>query len=91
MSNKFENVWDALADSHGEAENMKMRSAYMIAIRDFADETNESQVNIATRLGITQPRLNDLLNGKINKFSLDMLVNLAAEAGLKTTVKIKAA
>jgi predicted XRE-type DNA-binding protein len=67
----FANVWDALEDSHEEAAMMTMRSNVMIAIKDQVSNWNATQAQAARRLGITQPRLNDLLHGKINKFSLD--------------------
>ena len=55
----------------------------MIAIKDQVRSWNTTQAQAARRLGITQPRLNDLLKGKINKFSLDTLMTLASRAGLK--------
>jgi predicted XRE-type DNA-binding protein len=66
---RFESVWDALENSPAEAANMKARSALMIAIREVVD-------------GVTQPRMNDLLRGRIDKFSLDALMILAMDAGL---------
>lgn len=78
----FANVWDALEDSLEDAATMTMRSNVMIAIKDQVSRWNTSQARAARRLGITQPRLNDLLHGKINKFSLDTLMTLATRAGL---------
>ena len=52
---------------------------------------NTTQARAARRLGITQPRLNDLLHGKINKFSLDALMTLATRAGLKVKIDIRSA
>src|SRR5215207_6901687 len=69
----FANVWDALEDSPEEAATMTMRSNVMIAINEKVRGWNTTQARAARRLGITQPRLNDLLHGKINKFSLDTL------------------
>ena len=68
----FANVWDALEDSPEEAATMTMRSDVMIAITDKVRSWNTTQAQAARRLGITQPRLNDLLHGKINKFFLDI-------------------
>ncbi len=79
----FANVWDALEDSAEDAATMTMRSDVMIAIKGQVDSWNTTQARAARRLGITQPRLNDLLHGKINKFSLDTLTTLATRAGLK--------
>jgi predicted XRE-type DNA-binding protein len=84
----FANVWDALSDSPEEAATMKIRSDVMIAINDTIRAWNTTQAQAASRLGVTQPRLNDLLQGKINKFSLDTLLTLAGRAGLKVKINI---
>jgi predicted XRE-type DNA-binding protein len=84
----FANVWDALSDSPREAANTKIRSDVMIAINDTIRAWDTTQAQAASRLGVTQPRLNDLLQGKINKFSLDTLLTLAGRAGLKVKINI---
>ncbi|ABE41189.1 transcriptional regulator [Rhodopseudomonas palustris BisB5] len=61
---------------------MKARSSLMIAIREVVDGWNLTQAEAAKRLGETQPRMNDLLRGRIDQFSLDALMNLATAAGL---------
>ena len=85
---RFENVWDALENTPAEAANMTLRSRLLIAIEERVKSWNVTQAEAARRLGITQPRLNDLLRGKIVNFSLDTLINLAAQAGLKVRVDI---
>ena len=85
----FANVWDALSDSPEEAATMKIRSDVMIAIHDTIRARDTTQAKAASRLGVTQPRLNDLLQGKINKFSLDTLLTLAGRAGLKVKINIR--
>lgn len=79
---RFDSVWDALENSPAEAANMKARSALMIAIHDVVDGWKLTQADAAKRLGVTQPRMNDLLRGRIDKFSLDALMILATGAGL---------
>jgi predicted XRE-type DNA-binding protein len=91
LSKRFNHVWDAISDSPEEAENMKMRSVFMMAIEQFLEPQEGTQTDKAERLGLTQPRLNDLLKGRIEKFSLDSLVNIAAKAGLIINVDVKAA
>ena len=81
-------VWDALVDTPEEAENLRVRSPLMRAIRQFVKTWDVSQKEAAQRLHITQPRLNDLLKGKIDKFSLDALVNMLAGANLEIEVHI---
>jgi predicted XRE-type DNA-binding protein len=87
----FANVWDALEDSPEDAATMTMRSNVMIAIKDQVSSWKTTQAQAARRLGITQPRLNDLLHGKINKFSLDTLMTLATRAGLKVKIEVRSA
>jgi predicted XRE-type DNA-binding protein len=87
----FANVWDALEDSPELVATMTMRSGVMIAINEKVRSWNTTQAQAARRLGITQPRLNDLLHGKINKFSLDTLTTLAMRAGLKVKINVRPA
>jgi predicted XRE-type DNA-binding protein len=84
----FESVWDALEDTPSEAENMKLRFSLMIAINEAVSAWGVTQMDAARRLGVTQPRVNDLLRGRVGKFSLDALVALAARAGLAVHMEI---
>lgn len=84
----FDNVFDALADTPVEAANLKARAELLSALTASVRSWNLSQSLAAERLGITRPRLNDLLRGKLDKFSLDALVNLAAAAGLSLRISI---
>jgi predicted XRE-type DNA-binding protein len=85
---RFKSVWDAIEASPAEAANMRARSDVMIAIREAIEGWKVTQAEAANRLGITQPRLNDLVRGRLDKFSLDALMNLAAQAGLSVRVKV---
>jgi len=87
----YNSVWDALEDRPEEAQNMKMRSIFMMAIKDYVKQSGSTQTAMAKTLGISQPRLNDLLTGKIGKFSLDKLVGLAVKAGMSINLDVKAA
>ena len=88
---QFESVWDAIEKNPVVAANLKARSSVMIAIEQTVKSWNLSQVTAAKRLGLTQPRLNDLLRGRINKFSLDALITVASKAGLSVEVKVERA
>ena len=79
----FANVWDALEGSPEDAATMTMRSNVMAVINTTVRGWDTPRAQAARRLGITQPRLNDLLKGKISKFTLDTLLTLATRAGLK--------
>jgi predicted XRE-type DNA-binding protein len=87
----FSNVWDAIEDNPEDAATMTMRSNVMIAINEKVRSWATTQARAARRLGITEPRLNDLLHGKINKFSLDTLLTLATRAGLKVKIDVRSA
>ncbi|MDE2366850.1 MAG: XRE family transcriptional regulator [Betaproteobacteria bacterium] len=89
MSNeRFASVWDAIEDTPEEAENMKLRSPLMLALRNHLVRANISQTQAAKLFGVTQPRISDLMRGKINLFALDALVNMAASAGLHVEIHI---
>lgn len=85
---RFDSVWDAIEKSPAEAANMKLRSEIMIAIRETVEAWKTTQTKAAKRLDITQPRLNDLMRGRIGKFSLDALMNLAVQAGLSVRIDV---
>ena len=85
---RYTSVWDALVDTPEEAENLRIRSKLMRAITRVVKSWDVSQTEAASRLHITQPRLNDLLKGKIDKYSLDALVNLLASADLEIEVSV---
>lgn len=80
QTERFSSVWDALEDNPQQAANMRLRSTLLLELCRTIRSWELSQKDAATRLNISQPRLNDVLNGKIDKFSLDALVNLSAAA-----------
>lgn len=87
----FDSVFDALADTPAEAANMKARSTLLSALKRRVASWGVSQEAAAVRLGITRPRLNDLLQGKLGKFSLDALVNLTAASGMSIELRVEEA
>jgi predicted XRE-type DNA-binding protein len=88
MNERFESVWDAIEDTSAEAENMKLRSSLMIALREHIAQSGMSQSQAAKAFGVTQPRISDLIRGKIDLFAIDSLVNMLATAGLHVEVRI---
>ena len=92
MSNKpFASVWDAIADTPAEAENMRLRSFLMMALKEHIARSGMSQSQAAKLFGVTQPRVSDLTRGKINLFGLDALVNMATTAGLHVEMRVREA
>ncbi len=89
MSNeRFGSVWDAIEDTPAQAENMRLRSALMMALKDHITREGLSQSQAAKTFGVTQPRVSDLMRGKIELFGLDSLVNMAAAAGLRVEMRV---
>lgn len=88
---QFDSVWDALEPDQAKAASMRLRSDLMMALVGRLEKLGGTQAEKAKRLGITQPRLNDLIRGKLDKFSLDALITLIHSAGMKVSVKVSKA
>jgi len=88
---RFASVWDALADTAEEAANLKVRAELMRKIAALVQDSGWTQAAAAEHCGITQPRINDLLRGRISRFSLDALVNIAFALGQQVHIELEAA
>ncbi len=93
MSQKqqFVSVWDAIEDTPAATENMKLRSTLMMTLKNHIVSAGLSQSEAAKLFSITQPRVSDLMRGKINLFAIDALVNMAATAGLYVEISVRKA
>jgi predicted XRE-type DNA-binding protein len=87
----YDSVWDAIADTPGEAANLKARADLIRQIEAIVRTSGWTQAEAAKHCGVTQPRINDLLRGRIARFSLDALVNIAAALGQNVRVTLEAA
>jgi predicted XRE-type DNA-binding protein len=85
---EFASIWDAIEDTAEEAQNMKVRSQLMVQLKNHIASSGLSQRAAAQQLGVTQPRISDLMRGKINLFAIDALVNMAASAGLRVEMQL---
>ena len=85
---RFISVWDALEDTPQQAASMRARSELMMNLSEIIRERGMTQIEAAALFGVTQPRISDLTRGKINLFSLDTLIDMAATAGMSPTVKV---
>ncbi|HVX73306.1 MAG TPA: XRE family transcriptional regulator [Devosia sp.] len=85
----FENVWDAIEDDPAIRQRMKILSSLMLEIALLIRRRRWTQVTAAKRLGVTQPRVSNLLRGKIHLFSIDALVEMAGRAGLRVEITFK--
>lgn len=87
----FRSVWDAIADTPEQAANLQARAELMRQIAAIIKAKNWKQADAATHCGVTQPRMNDLLRGRVSRFSLDALVNIATALGRRVHVELKVA
>lgn len=85
------NVFRDVGFPPDEAQNLSLRSELMSRIERYVRSSGLTQKECAARMGVTQPRLNDLLRAKIDKFSLDALVNMLGHAGMRVELKVKKA
>ena len=86
---RFNSVWDALEDTPQVAASMAARSELMMALQQWVKAEGLTQQTAAGLFGVTQPRVSDLMRGRINLFSTDTLIDMAATAGLSPRVSIK--
>ncbi|MGB6742372.1 MAG: XRE family transcriptional regulator [Terracidiphilus sp.] len=87
----YESVWDAIEPDSVKAENLKLRSSLMLALTRHIKSEGLTQARAAKVFGVTQPRISNLIHGKIDAFSLDLLVKMTAAAGLRVTMRVKKA
>lgn len=84
----FRSVWDAIADTPEQAANLRARAELMRQIAAIIKANHWKQAHAATQCGVTQPRINDLLRGRVSRFSLDALVNIAAALGRRVHLEL---
>ncbi|SAL20157.1 XRE family transcriptional regulator [Caballeronia choica] len=87
----YASVWDALADTPEQAANLQARAELMQQIATVVGSSGWTQEEAARRCGVTQPRINDLLRGRVSRFSLDALVNIATALGRRVHIELQAA
>lgn len=88
-SKTFESVWDAVADTPAEAAHLKVRAELMRQITAIIQENTWKQADAALQCGVTQPRINDLLRGRVSRFSLDALVDIATALGHRVHFRLE--
>nr|VFK63327.1 MAG: Predicted DNA-binding protein, contains XRE-type HTH domain [Candidatus Kentron sp. UNK]VFK70803.1 MAG: Predicted DNA-binding protein, contains XRE-type HTH domain [Candidatus Kentron sp. UNK] len=85
---RFSSVWDAIEDTPTEAENMKLRSVLMMALKEYIEREGLSRDEAAERLGVTQPCISDLMRGKIDLFGLDNLIDMRSAIDLHVAARV---
>jgi predicted XRE-type DNA-binding protein len=88
---KFESVWDALANTPSESASFRTRAELMQKICAIIQKNKWTQVEAASKCGVTQPRINELIRGRVSHFSLDALVNIATALGQRVELELQAA
>ena len=88
---RYESVRDAIEGTRRAAASLKARSQLMIELSELIERSGWTQRDAAARFGVTQPRISDLTRGRIDRFSLDTLVDMAAAGGLKPRITVKRA
>ena len=91
QTESYESVWDAIADTPAQTANLRARAELMRQIAVLVKKQGWTQAEAASHCGVTQPRINDLLRGRVSRFSLDALVNISAALGCRVRVDIEAA
>ena len=90
-ADSHKSVWDALADTPEQAANLRARAELMQQIAALIKEQGWTQADAASRCGVTQPRISDLLRGRVSLFSLDALVSIASAIGCRVHVALEVA
>ena len=87
----YTSVWDAIADTPGQSANLRARAELMRQIAALVKKHGWTQAEAAQQCGVTQPRMNDLLRGRVSRFSLDALVNISTALGCRVRMDLDAA
>lgn len=90
-SKRFSSVWDAIEDTPQQAASMRARAELVIELTELIKRRGMKQAEAAKLFVVTRPRISELMRGKIDLFSLDALVGMAAVAGLALHVTINKA
>lgn len=87
----YASVWNVIADTPEQAANLRARAELMRQIAEMVKRRGWTQTEAASHCGVTQPRINDLLRGRVSRFSLDALVNISTALGCRVRVELEAA
>lgn len=86
---RFASVWDAIEDTREAADEMRTRAELMTALTEYIRTRKLTQAQAAKLLGVTQPRVSDLMRGKISLFSIDKLIAMLTCVGARVQVKVE--
>lgn len=80
---KYSNIFEAITDDAEEAADLQFRADLMLLLREYFRSKDAAQAEIGAKLGIPQPRVSELMTGKIDKFSSDKLIGFLAKLGIR--------
>lgn len=85
---RYDSVWESIEDTPHQAESLKIRAKLMMTLQEHLKKSKMTETEMAKLLGVTQPRMSDLMRGRIDLFSMESLVDMIASAGLKVEIEI---
>jgi predicted XRE-type DNA-binding protein len=88
---RYDSVWDAIEETAEQAQNMKLRSTLTMALQEHIARAKLNQAQAARLFGVTQPRIANLIRGRIDRFALETLVNMATAAGMRVELRLRKA
>ena len=86
---KSDSVWAAIEDTPQQVASMRARSQLMMALQEWVTTACKTQAEAARHFGVTQPRMSDLMRGRLHLFSLETLMDMATAAGMEPHIAIK--
>lgn len=89
MTETYKDIWDALESDPAERESLKIKSRLMMDIEKYIKKHGITQKEAAKKMGVSQPRISDLVRGKVNRFTIDMLVNMLARLGVHVELTMR--
>lgn len=87
---EYDNIFDVITDSPAEAADLQFRADLMLTLRKLLEERKLRQAEIAEALGVSQPRVSELMRGKIDLFSADKLIGLLARLDVRLRPSVDA-
>jgi predicted XRE-type DNA-binding protein len=91
MKQRYESIWDAIEDTPQRAASMKAKATLMIELQELLKQAGITQAEAAKKLGVTQPRISDLMRGRIELFSLESLMDMLSSAGMQVQLSVRKA
>jgi len=88
LSKPYDNVFDALEDDSVVAANLRVRAQLMHVLRDYIAQQSITQTEAAQRFGVSQPRVSDLVRGRIDRFTVDALLNILGRVDIHATLSV---